>query len=35
MRTNPQKIADLVTFTKENLNEKLHFVQYFDKKFGN
>ena len=26
MRRNPQEIADLVTFTEEILNEKLHFL---------
>ena len=25
MRPNPQETADLVTFTEEILNEKLHF----------
>ena len=25
MRPNPQEIVDLVTFTEEILNEKLHF----------
>ena len=26
MRSNPQEVADLVTFTEEILNGKLHFL---------
>ena len=29
MRPNPQKTADLVTYTKEILNGKLHFCVVF------
>ena len=29
MSPNPQKTADLVTFTEEILNEKLHFLFLF------